>query len=220
MYARARYASAMSIDRQHVAWVVEQLRELGPVSSRLMFGGAGLYYDEMFFALIADRILYLKVDDSNRADFEARGTGPFQPFPDKPMTMSYYAVPEDIVESPHELAEWARRAVEVARRAPRKKSKRKTRRAKSQTDPLSDDTPIGKLRNLGPTSTAWLAAAGVRTRGDLRQRGAAATYLAVAAKQGNVSLNLLYALEAALMDLNVTLLPSAIKDSLRQRIGR
>ena len=37
-----------------------------------MFGGAALYSVEFFFGLIADDVLYLRVDDSNRADYSTR----------------------------------------------------------------------------------------------------------------------------------------------------
>jgi DNA transformation protein len=81
-----------------------------------MFGGVGIYADELFFALIADDGLYFKVDDSTRGDFEARGSGPFQPYGEDGETMGYYRVPEDLLEDPEELRAWAERAIEVARR--------------------------------------------------------------------------------------------------------
>jgi DNA transformation protein len=58
----------MTLSADFLAYVLEQLAGLGGVSSRRMFGGAGLYCDEFFFALIADDVLYLRVDDSNRDD--------------------------------------------------------------------------------------------------------------------------------------------------------
>jgi TfoX/Sxy family transcriptional regulator of competence genes len=60
--------------------VLEQLQGAGPVTAKKMFGGVGLYIDMVFFGLIADDVLYLKVDDSNRADYEAEGMKPFKPF--------------------------------------------------------------------------------------------------------------------------------------------
>ena len=79
-----------------------------------MFGGVGIYSGDLFFALLAEDRLYLKVDDSNRADFVAAGTGPFRPFGDDRMTMQYYEVPLEIIESPTQLARWAAKAVAVA----------------------------------------------------------------------------------------------------------
>ena len=43
-----------------------------------MFGGAGFYLEGLFFALIAEDVLYFEVDDGNRADFKAVERGPFR----------------------------------------------------------------------------------------------------------------------------------------------
>jgi DNA transformation protein len=124
----------MTVSTDYLAYVLDQLAALGGVSSRRMFGGAGLYCDELFFGLISDDTLYLRVDDVNRADFTARGAAPFRPYADRPeLSMSYYEAPADVLEDARRLAEWARRSVEVAQRAPpvRKKKPRagKARRA-------------------------------------------------------------------------------------------
>lgn len=57
---------------------------------------------------------------------------------------------------------------------------------------------IGNLLNLGPQSTAWLAAIGIHSEEDLRAIGAVEAYCLVRAQQPRASLNLLYALEGAL----------------------
>src|SRR4051812_32669393 len=80
-------------------YVLDQLEEIDGVSARSMFGGAGLYQDDVFFGIIARDVLYLKVDDTNRADFVAAGSEPFQPNPDRPGTLRYYAVPLEVLES-------------------------------------------------------------------------------------------------------------------------
>jgi len=79
-----------------------------------MFGGVGIYSQGLFFALIANDVLYLKVDDLNRADFEAAGKGPFHPVGEKPM--GYYELPGELLEDPEELRPWVMKALEVARR--------------------------------------------------------------------------------------------------------
>jgi DNA transformation protein len=81
-----------------------------------MFGGAGLYFDGLFFALVADDVLYFKVDDSNRSDYEAASMDPFCPFPDKPYAMQYYEVPIDVLENRDTLRDWAQKALDVAER--------------------------------------------------------------------------------------------------------
>ena len=87
------------------------------IRARPMFGGVGIYSGEIFFALIADDTVYFKVDESTRADFEARGMGPFRPFGDEGGTMKYYQLPEEVLEDPEALRPWAEKAVSIARQS-------------------------------------------------------------------------------------------------------
>jgi TfoX/Sxy family transcriptional regulator of competence genes len=54
----------MAVTDSFVAFVVEQLDPLGPIASKGMFGGVGLYAGDLFLALIAGDVLYLKADES------------------------------------------------------------------------------------------------------------------------------------------------------------
>jgi DNA transformation protein and related proteins len=110
----------VSVSDEYLAYVLEQLEEVGPVEAKRMFGGAGIYCRRAMFALVADDVLYLKVDDSNRADFEDVGAEAFQPFPDKSSVMPYYEVPADILEARDRLATWAQKALRVALRKRKK----------------------------------------------------------------------------------------------------
>lgn len=110
----------MSVSPEYREWVLEQLREVGPVTGRAMFGGYGLYLDGLFFGLIDDDVLYLKVDDSTRAEYEAAGSGPFNPMgTEKPM--QYYELPADVLEDRTRLLSWTEKALDVARRAKRRR---------------------------------------------------------------------------------------------------
>ena len=93
------------------SFVLDQLEELGDVTSRSMFGGVGLYHRGVFFGIIARDVLYLKVDERNRSDYVRAGMKPFKPYRDRPGTMQYYAVPLEVLESPLDLAAWARKAI-------------------------------------------------------------------------------------------------------------
>jgi DNA transformation protein len=108
----------VTVSADYLAYVLDQLTQLGGVSSRRMFGGVGLYSDELFFGLIADDTLYLRADDSNRADYTARGAAPFRPYADRPhLSMSYFETPAEVLEDARQLVLWASRSVAVARRA-------------------------------------------------------------------------------------------------------
>ena len=107
----------MPVSSSFQVLVIDQLNRAVPgVRARPMFGGVGIYAGDLFFALIADDTLYFKVDESNRAEFETRGMGPFRPFGDDGGTMQYYQLPEDVLEDPDALRDWAEKALTVARR--------------------------------------------------------------------------------------------------------
>ena len=108
----------MGVSDEFVDYVVEQLSGWGEVSVRRMFGGAGLYRGGTMFAVIADDVAYLKVDDSNRDDFVRAGSAPFEPYPDKIKTTirTYYEIPADVLEDSVELAKWAERSWLIARK--------------------------------------------------------------------------------------------------------
>ena len=110
----------MPVSDEYLTYVIDQLEYLGQVQSRRMFGGAGLYFEGLFFAVVADDVLYFKVDDSNRPDYEAEGMEAFRPFPDKTTVMGYYQVPIDILESKDTLRDWAGKAVGAAERKAKK----------------------------------------------------------------------------------------------------
>jgi DNA transformation protein len=97
-------------------FVLDQLEEVGEIEARSMFGGVGLYRRALFFGIIASDVLYLKVDDTTRSDYEREGMSPFRPYPDRSGSMRYYAVPVGVLESQVELAQWVRKAVRVAGR--------------------------------------------------------------------------------------------------------
>ena len=117
---------------QFVEHVVETMRRFGPVQARAMFGGWGLYHQGVFFALIAEEALYIKTDDESRFDFEALGLQPFvySMKDGESITMSYFQAPEEALESPEVMAEWARRGYAAALRARGWKKKGAVRKAK------------------------------------------------------------------------------------------
>jgi DNA transformation protein len=111
------------------ALCVELLSPLGPVRTRAMFGGQGIYIDGLFAALIADGELFLKTDDTSRERFVAAGCTPFSyTIKDgERMVMSYFRPPEEAMESPALMLPWARLAFEAALRAANAKVKKANR---------------------------------------------------------------------------------------------
>jgi len=111
----------MAVSDDYLDFIRDRFDRLGYITIRRMFGGAGVYCDGIIFALVADNVLYLKVDDSNRGDYEDAGSEPFRPYGDDGGAMSYYEVPVDVLEDDDRLLAWARKAMVVG-------AKRKKRR--------------------------------------------------------------------------------------------
>jgi len=107
---------------EFVEYVLELLGPLGPVKAKAMFGGFGIYRNNLMFGLVADDILYFKVDEKTRPGFESKGLPPFTyEKKGKKYSMSYYQAPEEALEDPEEMAVWAEKAYGVALRANKKK---------------------------------------------------------------------------------------------------
>jgi len=73
-----------------------------------------------------------------------------------------------------------------------------------------------KMRNIGPKSAAWLRQVGLRTRADLEAAGALEAFMRVKRAGFKPSLNLLYALEGALLDCHWQDVPEARRNELVQ----
>jgi hypothetical protein len=75
--------------------------------------------------------------------------------------------------------------------------------------------PVEQLKNLGPTSTAWLHEINVHTRADLAQLGPVEAFRLIRRKQPSATFNLLWALAGALLDIDWRELPESEKQKLR-----
>ncbi|HMV49303.1 MAG TPA: TfoX/Sxy family DNA transformation protein [Blastocatellia bacterium] len=71
------------------------------------------------------------------------------------------------------------------------------------------------LKNIGPTSEQWLRAVGIQSREDLERIGSVEAFRLVKAHGFNAGLNLLYALEAALLEVHWTALSPQTKTKLK-----
>jgi DNA transformation protein and related proteins len=95
----------------------ELLAPLGHIRTRAMFGGHGIYCDEVFMAIVVGDQLYLKVDALTQPRFEQAGSQPFiYQSKGKSAAMSYWSVPEEALESPQFMQPWAELALQAAQR--------------------------------------------------------------------------------------------------------
>lgn len=106
----------------------ELFAPLGRITLKRLFGGAGIYCDALFFALIHDGAIYLKVSPDTESLFKDAGAEPFvyhNPKRAKPVQLSYWTLPGEALDDPDSALLWGRRALVSARAAAIKKPTRK-----------------------------------------------------------------------------------------------
>jgi DNA transformation protein and related proteins len=125
----------MTANQSHfVEHCKELLGSIGNVRSRRMFGGHGLYVDDVFLAIVFDDRLYLKVDAQTRSAFEAASCLPFvYGSAGASVSLSYFCAPDEATESPALMLPWARLALDAALRA--KAAKPSAARAAKKANP-------------------------------------------------------------------------------------
>jgi DNA transformation protein and related proteins len=95
-------------------FITDQLRDVGGVNCRAMFGGYGLYRDGAFFGIIHKGRLFFKTDAATAEEYAQRAMKSFRPNA-KQILKTYYEVPVDIIEDADCLTEWAVKAIKVSK---------------------------------------------------------------------------------------------------------
>lgn len=109
---------------EFVSYLHEVFELFGPITSRKMFGGYGIYHQGLIFGLVVNDTLYLKADAENAGDFAKQRLGKFEYQKNgKLMQMSYYLAPFELMEDRDLAALWARRSYGAALRSAKAKKK-------------------------------------------------------------------------------------------------
>ncbi|MFT5259877.1 MAG: DNA transformation protein [Saprospiraceae bacterium] len=112
-------------DNPFVVHLCDQLESLGSVQVKNMFGGQGVFLDNLMFGLISDDVLYLKADEENEQTFIDLDLEQFTYHKKgKPFSLSYFEAPESALDNEDELVDWAKQAYGAALRAAKKKKER------------------------------------------------------------------------------------------------
>lgn len=83
-----------------------------------MFGGHGIYKNEVMFAIVVNDALYIKADNISRELFEERSLSRFSYIKNsKACFMSYYQAPDEAIDSLELLNYWADIGYQAAMRA-------------------------------------------------------------------------------------------------------
>jgi len=111
-------------EKEFVSYVVDLMQPIGPVHAKAMFGGHGIFLEELMFGLVADSTLYLKADDETENDFKQKGLEAFTyNKKGKEYKLSYFQAPEETLEDSDQMRVWANKAYASALRAVSKKHK-------------------------------------------------------------------------------------------------
>lgn len=88
--------------------LTKRLLSVGEVSSRKMFGGYGIFESGKMFGIVNPKgKFFLKVDDSNRSQFEDMGS-------EQHGKMPYSLVPEAVIKDDPSFVEWASLSAKIA----------------------------------------------------------------------------------------------------------
>ncbi|WP_050931203.1 TfoX/Sxy family protein [Aestuariivita boseongensis] len=104
----------MAVSDEQIAFVTDLFSDLGPVTTRKMFGGLGIYAGDTIFAiLMSDGSLKLKGAGNMPAAFEQAGWAPwtYTRKDGAASSMPYWTMPEDLLDDPDAACDWARRAL-------------------------------------------------------------------------------------------------------------
>ena len=145
----------------YLEFVLERLSVAGKVSSKAMFGGYGIYLGDLIFGIVVESVLYLKVGDSNIKDYIQAGMKPFTYAAKngKSVSMSYWGLPLDVLESNEDLPKWVGKAIEVAKSAKITKPKKlktgnsKVASTKNKSSSLKTKTAISKKKTTPTKKT-------------------------------------------------------------------
>ena len=118
-----------------IDYLSDVLAPLGSVRGKRMFGGIGIYIDNLFCAIIVNDYLYFKGDDANEAQFISRKCPAFTYEKNGvDFSMRYYRVPDEAMDDAEEMLRWARLGLAAALRKMAKPTSKKSS-AKIPTTP-------------------------------------------------------------------------------------
>lgn len=109
----------MSANDEILEILKDALGRAGSVRGRRMFGGVGVYFDGIFFAIIDDGAIYLKTSDETRPRFAAECSRAFSYMTKngRAELHSYWLLPERLLDDAEDLRDWASASVAAAKHA-------------------------------------------------------------------------------------------------------
>lgn len=161
--------------------------QLGHIKSRLMFGGFGIFVDDVMFALVVNDLLHIRACEKNSKQFDDNN---YQPYVYKkrgfPVVTKYFALPAEIWHNTDEILSIAQVALEAAQ-------------LEKESTTVEKPCRLKDLPNLRLGTERMLKKAGIMSVADLKQQGAVRAFKALQSiQEDELNIELLWALEGAL----------------------
>ena len=156
----------MARQNEFLNYLLELLAPFGQVTARKLFGGYGIYKEGLIFGIVIEDAFYLKVDDENRRDFTDRRLAPFvyeSKSKGRLVSVGYFLCPEEALESPALMIDWARSGYAAALRAMAKKASKKA-------PPTMVKKPAKKADKKPPVAASTKSAGTKRTVNKFRAK--------------------------------------------------
>nr|WP_024967652.1 TfoX/Sxy family DNA transformation protein [Pantoea sp. IMH] len=180
----------------------QYLNALGEINSRSQFGGYSLSVEKVVFALVADGELYLRACEQVKPYFIQRQMDTLH-FNKRGIAveMDYYRVDDSLWQEPEQLVALSRLCLAGARH---------------QRNLHQSNRRLKDLPNLSIRLELQLRRAGIETVDKLKAQGARACWLRLRESNKNLGINVLFALEGAILGRHQQALPESVKDELRR----
>ena len=104
----------MAVSDEQIAFVVDLFSDVGPITTRKMFGGLGIYTNGKIFALpMSDGDLKLKGMGTMPAAYEEAGwqAWTYTRKDGAQSSMPYWTMPDALLDDPDAACDWARLAL-------------------------------------------------------------------------------------------------------------
>lgn len=104
----------MAVSDEQIAFVHDLFAGLGPITTRKMFGGLGIYHDGTIFGIVmSDGTLKLKGEGDMPAAYKADGWQPwtYTRKDGAASSMPYWTMPDRLLDDPEAATGWAERAL-------------------------------------------------------------------------------------------------------------
>lgn len=98
-------------------YIQDLLSDFGVITLRRMFGGYGVYKNDLIIAILADDEIYFKADKSDAAYYEAFDSTRFTYHSLKrkePTYMAYWKAPLEVLEDMQILEKWVEKAYDAS----------------------------------------------------------------------------------------------------------